>query len=308
MCTLPNDGESTSVYYSRTPDIRSTLAGVFTEDFYTGRIYYCDSQNYGATLVAQPPSGGMGAGYYGLGGWDSWNTQNGTGLVLVATSFRMQGMWFCDMTTVSSCVESAFIPFPKTYCESLRPTGTCNPYGTVLDASLNVYWVDPNNTVFTECTSASDYTSCSTLPASSALKGYEPVGLALINGTSPYLPKGWHFYVTDNSCSGNVWMGSTMSLSLVTSVGDSLEGIGSSTRDAGNTQQLFVGVTGLCSHTPPKILDISNASQIVSTPFKLQSSLIGISTCVGQCLQDKPASRMLFFSSGGTDVSADATF
>jgi len=267
MCTLPNSDSASGIYYPRTPDILSTIAGVFTVDAKTGNIFYCDL-NSDEFLVISLPQGYSGE-YSGLGGWDTWYSSNvsSTGiLTLVETSSALQGMTFCYGATVHGCTDGmSWYPFPSSYCSQF--TEGCDPVGSVLDANLNVYWVDPANSVLTECY-APEYLSCSTLVSAGQFQQFakfgrpvQPVGLAFINGTAPYETPGWQFYISDASCAGDVWVTSSASdwsLSLVKSVGDSLWGIGSSTLDTPqNSQQVFVVDTGGCSISPARILDIS---------------------------------------------------
>lgn len=309
ICSLPGANVSSSVFYSRTTDIKTTDPGVFLEDESNGDIYWCSIDNTfapnNATLIAHPPHGAHGAGYYGMGGYETGGGKEG--VVLVVTSYVLHGMWFCYFATLQNCEmdESAFIPFPASYCSTLA-TGTCNPYGTALDSSLNVYWVDPQNDVFSECTSISNYSTCFSLPSTSSLSGRRPIGLALVNNTAPDLNySGWTFYITDYSCKGFVWEGNGTSnspLVPIAQVGDSLEGIGTTTKDVGFTQQLLVGDSGRCHDKPAKIIDLSNDTQVIPTNFSGPSSIIGISVCWGQCLQNLTGSRQLFYtsSSNGT--------
>lgn len=311
ICALPGNNISSSIYYSRTPDIKTTDPGVFLEDKNNGNLYWCSIDNTGfagnLTLIGQAPKGGRGGGYWGMGGYDTGGPI-GDGVILVLTSYDKHGMWFCYWATYQTCLnnESAFITFPSSYCGTLA-TKECDPYGTALDGNLNVYWVDPKNAVFTECTSASNYTNCFTLTGPSFFGKQKPMGLALINNTSPYLSPtpGWSFYITDTACKGLIWEGNgttTYPLATIAKLNDSIQGIGTTTKDVGNMQQLLVGDTGSCSDTPAKVIDLSNSSQTVPTNFQAPSSIIGISVCWGQCLQDKQGSWQLFYtgSNSGT--------
>jgi hypothetical protein len=314
ICQLPGNNVSSSIFYSRTPDIKTTDPGVFLEDMNNGNVYWCSISNTGATgnltLIATPPAGGRGGGYFGMGGFDTGlvnDVPNNTGVVLVMTSYQKHGMWFCYFASYQTCLkgESSFIPLPSSYCDSLK-TKKCDPYGTALDGALNVYWVDPKNAVFTECTSASNYTDCFTLPGSSALAKTQPMGLALVNNTAPYLSPtpDWTFYITDYGCRGLVWEGNgtaSSPLKVIAKIGDSLQGIGTTTQDNGHTQQLLVGDSGRCSNTPAKIIDLS-ANQTVLSSFQSPTAIMGISVCWGQCLQDKRGAWQLFYtaSSSGT--------
>ncbi len=326
MCTLPNDDAAGGVYYSRTPDILTTIAGVFTVDANTGNLYYCDvnSNDY---PVAAPPAGDSGQ-YGGLGGWDTWYNytasnqstvpSDGGNLTLVETSSK--GMLFCYDATIHQCNPFTFYPFPVSYCSQL-PNKYCDPVGTVLDSNLNVYWVDPVNSILTECSPPYVYaSSCTTLIKSSQFEEFGnpvyPVGLALVNSSST----GWQFYISDASCAGNVWRtsaGINWQLSRVATLNDSLSGIGSSTYETpSNALQIFVGDTGTCHGSSPKIVDISTPTPSFpfSMPIKLTGRTMYLSTCLGQCLgypegtptvqANNSAARNLFFSLGYQDFAA----
>lgn len=329
LCTLPNGDPAAGIYYARTPDIKTSIAGVFTVDGNTGKIYYCDLKS-DEFLVASPPTSYSGQ-YGGLGGWDTWyasnsKTTNGN-LTLVETSAQEQGMFVCYGAFIKGCKSASWFGFPQNYCSELQ-TRKCDPQGTVLDSSLNVYWVDPVNTVLTECL-APQYNSCRTLISGFQFEfsggrqeqSVEPYGLALINGTSPYQTPGWQFYITDASCGGNVWTatpsnnGFYWSLTLLAKLNDSLSGIGSSTRGTPNSsQQIFVGDTGVCTGNVAHIVDISPSPISIA----IQSSSVGqsmyLSTCVGQCLgypegtkatASSPAAENMFFSLGSQVYSTD---
>lgn len=331
ICTLPNNDPSAGIYYSRTPDIKSTIAGVFTVDAENGNIYYCDVKS-DIFLTAEPPSGYSGQ-YSGLGGWDTWYSANVTSyspaagiLTLVETSSELQGMLFCHETQIKHCTGGLqWVTFPTSYCDQFQ-SERCDPEGTVLDANLNVYWVDPINQVLTECF-APQYTSCSTLISQREFQfqsygrvAVEPTGLAFFNGTEPYLSPGWQFYITDGSCTGNVWRvtenyGYGWRLSLVATMNDSLSGIGSSTRGTPNNyQQVFVEDTGSCTNTPAKLVDISPNPISISLPTSVGQTMY-LSTCVGQCLgyyegvSDRPPPGIygenMFASLGAQDYATD---
>lgn len=329
VCTLPNGDPAAGIYYPRTPDIKSSIAGVFSVDANTGSIYYCDV-NSDDFLIASPPAGYSGE-YGGLGGWDTWYTSNSTTtngqLTLIETSAQLQGMLFCYHATVTGCKTTSFVSFPESYCTELQ-TRSCDPEGTVLDSSYNVYWVDPENAVLTECLAPS-YTSCQTLISSYQFQfsegrgqqAVEPYGLAYINGTAPFESPGWQFYISDESCAGNVWTatlgyyGHYGRLSLVTKLNDSLSGIGSSTRGTPNsTQQIFVAETGSCSNTPAQIIDISPSPISISIQTSSVGQTMFLSTCVGQCLgypeglratANSPNAENMFFSLGSQIYSTD---
>lgn len=325
MCSLPNSDPTAGIYYPRTPDIASTTAGVFTVDAKTGNIFYCDVKS-DEFLVYTPPLGTSGE-YSGLGGWDTWYSSNmstynpSTGILyLVETSAPLQGMIFCYEATVHGCkLGATWYNFPSSYCSQF--SDGCDPVGTVLDANLNVYWVDPVNSVLTECY-APEYLSCSTLVTSSQFQQYDrngkpvqPVGLGFINGTLPDETPGWQFYISDASCAGNVWVTSSVSgwsLSLLKSLGDSLSGIGSSTNGTPKSyQQIFIADTGSCTNSPARILDISPAPITISIPGTTIGERMFLSTCVGQCLgypegekgttANSSAARNLFYSQGSQD-------
>lgn len=329
MCTLPNGDSTAGIYYARTPDIKTKSAGVFTVDANNGDIYYCDVTSH-RFLVATPPIGYAGQ-YSGLGGWDSYYNidANSSGkLTLVETSTSLQGMLFCFKATILGCGKITWVSFPRYYCSKFQ-NSECTAEGTVLDSNLNVYWVDPVDSVLTECL-APRYHTCRTLVNSSEFEQQtgqdqqqqqqvEPWGLAYVNGTAPYETPGWQLYIADASCEGNVWVvtdGSLGSqLSLVTQINDSLSGIGSSTRGTPNSsQQIFVADTGRCTDSSVSIVDISPSPVTIAVQQSTAGQTMFLSTCVGQCLGYPEGSRAsgsvsdsenMFFSLGSETYSTD---
>jgi hypothetical protein len=263
-----------------------------TVDPNNGNLYYCDIRPKVFSIFALPAE--YQGSYGALGGFDTWylanmsskfyNAPGGT-LALVEISDQLQGMVFCYHAEKTGCKNGLkFLSFPASYCDQFA--SGCQPTGVTIDANWNVFWTDPVNQVFTECFYP-DYTTCSTLINSSQFGTSRPYGLALLNGTAPYMTPGWQFYITDSSCAGDVYTttAANWNLTLLSSVGNSLSGIGSSTEGTPHHyQHVFVGDTGSCSsgNSSPSIRDLMSASDIV--PMANGTTTIFLSSCVGQCL------------------------
>ena len=212
-----------------------STGGAFVETG-DGNLVFCGSGT--TTTIATNPE--PSAPWDGMGGVNTAIY----GTVLALTSYAPtpgSGLWICYGASSSGCAfgTSAFIVLPSSFC-STEPAGYCEPIGTALDSSLNLYHVDYANAKLVECTASSGYQSCTNLPASSALKGYSPIGLALVGGT---------FYVADDSCSGRVWKGTKSSLSVIYKTGEALTDITASKNNRTKTLHIYGVFSGICKGT-----------------------------------------------------------
>jgi hypothetical protein len=249
--------------------IYPATGGAFVEDFDKGNLVFCNASTHASKTIAFAPSGGSGGGYSGMGGV----TTSTFGLVLALTddNYASQlsgpGLWLCKHASTSGCgKQSSFIFLPSTFCSS-EPARRCFPTGTALDSSLNLYYADPDNAQVVECTAASKYQSCTSLPGSSAFSSYAPTGLFL-HGTT--------FYVADNSCAGKVWKGTKSSFSVIASLGESLDSITVSTKNPSLSLHVYVGVNGKCfSGDKALIIDLKD-SRLLPTPFTSSADIYGL--------------------------------
>jgi hypothetical protein len=189
---------------------------------YSGNLYFCGG-GYSKLITRAPNSGTK--GYWGMGSAET----KAQGLVLALNKFVPPfGFYLCYHASVAGCgSKSAFIPLK---------VPSCCPYGTVLDSSLNLYYVNPeltstNTMKFVECTAQSNYRNCFALPASKDLS--EPVGLYLSGST---------FYI--DGLDGVIYKGTTSSLKII---GDSiyvLDSITVSNDNPSKTPHVYVGIGG----------------------------------------------------------------
>jgi hypothetical protein len=246
--------------------IYPATGGAFVEDFDRGNLVFC-SGGHSKTIATAPPGGLYAFGYYGMG---AINTK-AFGLVLALVTHNgaysgISGLWLCYHANTSGCgSESAFIPLPSSFCKSEK-AHFCGPNGAALDSSLNLFYVDGANQQLVECTSSSDYKSCIGLPASSALKGSTPAGLFLSGKT---------FYVTDASCSGKVWTGTSSKLTLIATLGEDIESIALSANNPSGTLHVYLGVTGYCHNKAAYILDLGD-NKPLPTPFGFPNDVPGL--------------------------------
>ena len=168
------------------------------------------------------------------------------------------GLWLCYGASSTGCAfgQSAFIVLPSSFC-STEPRGFCEPIGTALDSSLNLYYVDYANAKLVECTASSVYQTCMNLPASSALTGFSPSGLALIGGT---------FYVADHSCSGRVWKGTKSSLSVIYKTGEALTSITASKNNPTKKLHVYGVFSGSCKSTGAYVKDLTDG-KVLGGPY-----------------------------------------
>ncbi len=238
--------------------------GAFVETG-SGNLVYCAGGT--ATTIATNPE--PSAPWDGMGGVISPIY----GIVLALTSYAPtpgSGVWLCFTATSFGCNSgtSQFITLPSSFC-STEPAGYCEPIGTALDSSLNLYYVDYANAKLVECMYSNTYQTCTNLPASSALKGYSPIGLALVGGT---------FYVADHSCSGRVWKGTKSSLSVIYKTGEALTDITASKNNPTKTLHVYGVFSGSCKGTGAYVKDLTDGKKLSGpysgfTPVYLDSKL-----------------------------------
>ncbi|MDA4130710.1 MAG: hypothetical protein OK457_08055 [Thaumarchaeota archaeon] len=255
LCSsLPNGVKPGGIYPAR--------SGAFVEGYDTGNIYFCSGGT--SKKIATPPLGGSSPGYFGMGAIKT----SSNGLVLVLVSGFLQGLWLCKHATTSGWgSKSAFIKLPAAFCSS-QPQTFCDPLGTALDKSLNLYYVDALNGELVECTASSGYQSCTVLPGSSALAGHTPYGLFIL---------GSEFYVVDGSCAGYIWAGTSSSLGIIASLGDLLDGITVSNKNPSHSPHIYVAVSGSCTSTAAHILDFNDMKSL-PTPLTSSGDLRGLDT------------------------------
>ena len=223
--------------------------GAFVEGWSSGNLYSCSGGS--SKLIAKVPSGAPSLGYFGMGGIKTATS----GLVLILTNTN-GGLWICKHATASGCgSKSKYITLDPAFCLA-EAAGFCNPDGTAVDKSLNLYYVDSANVQFVECTASSHYQACAVLPASSSLSG-APSGLFMAGNT---------FYVSDGSCNGMVWMGSKTTLFYYAHVTESLQGIAVSSNNPSKTPHVYVTYEGTCSNTVSGIYDVTDG-KLLPTPF-----------------------------------------
>jgi hypothetical protein len=230
-------------------------SGAFVEGWSTGNLYFCSGGN--SKIVATVPTGAPSLGYFGMGGIKTTTS----GLVLALTNTE-GGLWICKHATASACgSKSKFITLAPAFCRT-EVAGYCNPDGTALDKSLNLYYVDSVNVQLVECTASSYYQHCSVLPASASLSG-APEGLFMTGST---------FYVSDGSCNGMVWMGTRNTLGFYAHVTESLQGIAVSSNNPSKTPHVYVTYEGACTNTPSGIFDVTDG-KLLPSPFSSSTQI-----------------------------------
>jgi hypothetical protein len=239
--------------------------GAFVEGWSTGNLYFCSGGN--SKFIAKVPTGAPSLGYFGMGGIRTTTS----GLVLALTNTN-GGLWICKHATASGCgSKGKFINLDPAFCLA-EAIGFCNPDGTALDKSLNLYYADGANVQLVECTASSHYQTCSVLPSSASLSG-APTGL-FMTGTT--------FYVSDSSCNGMIWKGTRTTLGFYAHVTESLEGIAVSSNNPTKTPHVYVTYQGSCTSTSPGIYDatdgkflpssVTPSTQLAALDSKLQFS------------------------------------
>jgi len=109
----------------------------------------------------------------------------------------------------------------------------------------NLWYADPRG-FEVELTIASNYSAVGGTPFQYPA-GNQPYGIFIDQKTGAR-------YVTDESCKGNVFVNRVLTFS----VGDPVEGVVLSNKNPSKTNHLYVGNTGLCSHTAAHVLDLTD--------------------------------------------------
>ncbi len=265
LCSaLPSGDDAAGIY-------AITISEAFVLDWATGNLTLCAA---GVDSVIQAvPSAVAGYGYYGIDGTNVSGTLN-----LLLLSWGVEGGWYCLNATTSGCASTSYFTLPSTFCSaqpagycnpdgvvlarpptypstfcSAQPAGYCNPDGVVLARPDGYYlfgqlaftYVDIVNKDMVTCTGYA--TSCMTDKASSAFAGFSPIDI---------FKEGHKFYVSDNSCTGKVWVGTIYKMKVLYTEGNSLEGI------AFHEHTLYVGDDAYCGG----VAGILNAKTGVELP------------------------------------------
>jgi hypothetical protein len=260
ICSIPSGDIASGIY-------AAGKGAAYVEDWDYGNLYYCKGGT--ATLVASAPTGFSSYGYYAMSG-----VKTSTGLDILLISWELKAGWVCVGASASGC-SGGQLPFslPATFCAS-EVTGSCTPDGVVATKSLGFTYVDVNNEQLVTCKPLAS--SCKVDAASSAFSGYLPVGLTKYKGV---------YYVSDQSCTGNMWAGTKSSMALSASMGDELEGIAVSHHNVGKNPELYVADTGFCTSTPASIVDVTDGGS-VPTVASSSTEIIGISSGLQFTLSD----------------------
>jgi len=242
LCALPPNVPS-SVYPASSKQ-------AFVENWTDGGLLVCGGGKN--TTIATPPSGFSGPGYFGMGGM---NISGKLDLLLI--SFGVKGGWICVDATTHGCSSNLTFKLPSSFCRG-EPRHTCNPNGVVItNNTLGFAYVDGDNAQLVSCTRLA--ASCSVDAASSAFSGYEPAYIAR---------DGSEMYVSDLSCTGNIWSGTISSMSVLKTVGDSLGGIT-------YHKALYVADDGRCSNNSAHIIDVTTGVSL-PTPFAVPGGIGGL--------------------------------
>lgn len=194
-------------------------------------LTFCFANGKGIGSVASPPSTAPQYGYASMAGVSTKTL----GIVLVldvndSNSSPGPGFWFCEGATSKGCaIESTYITLPSGFC-SVQSIGKCNPQGIALDKKMNVYYADPSNADVVKCTYVSGYQACSVIETLSN----NPWGI--------FRASNGDIWVTDNSCSGNVWKNGALQFSF----GGPLEGITISNANPSGKPHLYFATTARC--------------------------------------------------------------
>jgi hypothetical protein len=243
------------------------------EDYDSGNVYWCKSGS--ENQVDGAPGGNIGQGFNGMAGV---STGFGTVLAIDLGSFGESGAipaYFC----VGAVPMSANFPYcsisgnfvaglgagTTPFCKN-QPKGNCYPDGVALDKKLNFYYADHQNMDVVKCTYASQYQSCSVLKS---LTPYAPDNL--------FIDSSGNIWVSDSSCTGNVWKDSGGVWTVKYKVGDFLDAITMSSANPTKTPHLYVADTGLCSDTAAHIIDLTDGKSL-PTPFAFATDIPGLST------------------------------
>ncbi len=236
LCSVPPGENPGGVY-----PIKKYFA--FVEEWNDGQLWNCENGYGDYNGYAPYPS----TGYYGLAGV---NVSGELDLILI--SYYGVG-WYL----IGDHLPGTGFTLPSSFCAS-EPAGYCNPDGLVVESNLSFTYVDAVNQQMVTCTAYA--ASCSVDAASSAFAGYQPVNIAQSGST---------LAVSDNSCAGVVWEGSTSSMTVVASIGDALQGI------TFHHKQLYVADDGTCTNTIAHIIDLTTGRSL-RTPLTAPDEIIGL--------------------------------
>ena len=249
MCSALTNGDNASGIYPATSKM-GRLYQAYVEDWNSGNLTLCAHGH--DSVIQVVPASVKSFGYYGLAG-----VMTPTGLDLMLLSWEADAGWVCYNATIHGCSSWTTFTLPASFCAG-EPVGYCNPDGLIVGSNLAFTYVDVANEQMISCTALAG--SCSIDAASSALTGFAPLGLIKHDDK---------LFVTDNSCTGNIWVGNERSLSIVESFGDALEAV---TFVHGN---LYVGDDAYCSGGAAGIFDVTTDTAL-PTPFTGPTELIGL--------------------------------
>jgi hypothetical protein len=241
LCTLP--AQSAGGIYP------ISKKEVYVENYSTGSLMTCGSGK--STIIANPPAGFSSFYYYGMSG-----AKHDGKLDLLLVSEKGYG-WMCLGASTKGCASTSSITPPSSFCSS-EPGGICGMTGVVLFSNLSFMYLDSGAALLVSCTA--DAASCWIDAASSAFSSQYPVNMAMDGST---------LYVSDDTCTGDVWVGNATSLSILKSVGDDLGGI------AVHKGQVYVGVAGTCTASAAHILDVTTGKSLPS-PFTNDNTIPGV--------------------------------
>ena len=227
----------------------SSKSAAYVENWSSGNLTLC--QKGVDRTIATVPSAVAGHGYYGMAGV----VVKGS-LDLVLISWYVQAGWYCLGASSSGCTSTTTFTLPATFCSS-QSAGRCNPDGLVLESNLSFTYADIVNAGLYTCTASAS--ACTLDAASSAFSGYMPVGIT---------QKGSTLYVSDTSCTGNIWSGTTSSMKVAYTLGNSLDGI------AFHKKTLYVADDAICGGNA-EILNAKTAAAL-STPITGTTTIAGL--------------------------------
>lgn len=226
----------------------------YLENWSSGNLTVCGG---GAdTTIATPPAGFSYSGYAGMAGV---KVSGKLDLILISWGPRPSPAvgWYCLNATPTGCQSTAGFTLPSSFCSS-ESAGYCNPDGLVIAKTLAFTYVDVINEQMVSCSAHA--VSCSVDGASADFSGFLPSEIVQSRST---------LYVSDNSCTGYIWEGSTTSMTVLTHLGDALGGI------AFHQKTLYVADWGTCTSSPAHIIDVKTGSSL-PTPFTGPEELIGL--------------------------------
>ena len=246
-------------FIGRTEGAWPASGGVYVEyDIGTVEMFlsYCSSK--GISSVAYPPSGAPAWNYSSMGGVST----SLLGTVLALDSNNPPGFWLCEGVRTTGCnIESTYITLPSGFC-SAQPTAKCDMQGIALDKNLNVYYADPANAEVVKCTLSSGYQTCTVIEKLSA------------KPTSIFRASSGEIWVTDASCSGNVWKNGVLQYSL----SDSLGGITMSSSNPSKTSHLYFAIQATCGFYSYAFVFDKTDDQALPSPFSGSAQIPFITT------------------------------